>query len=121
MAGIPWEALKVAHIGRDNDDGVSLIDEIEEAMRSIAEEANDERFGDSGSVTIKITLSKAADNAVMVDGRVSSVKRPGRKQKGRIAHVLADGSLKVQAAEQQKLPLDGGKPRIVPTDVGAEE
>lgn len=121
MAGIPWEPLKLAHIGRDNDDGVSLLDEVEAALRGLAEQVTDDRFGDAGSVTIKVTVTKGADNAVTVDGSVTALKRPKRKQKGRIAFVLSDGSLKIQAAEQQKLPLDG-RPRIVPADhVGPSE
>lgn len=105
-----FERLRLAHMGQNTDDGVGLVQEVEERLQDLASMIVDDRYTAQAKLTVEIELKREGDGAVVIASKVKE-GRPRRRRRAVTAFVNESGELMTQRGEQMPLPLR--RPRAV--------
>lgn len=101
-----WENLKISMIGRDAEDKVTVLGEADGYLEQIAGMVVDERYGDAGTITIKVDVARVGGEAISVAAKCKATF-PSRKKKALTGIITEDGDIVTQRAVQGSLPLEG--------------
>lgn len=104
-----FEKMKLSHLGSTAEDGVNLIDEVEQHLSDLAYLVTNELYGDKARVDISIALARSGEESVTVDAKVKTV-RPRRKRIATMAFLNGEGELMTQRGEQLALPIKKRQP-----------
>lgn len=96
--GLEWEPLKLDHLGKGGPSG-GLIEEVEEAIRKIAQKVMDEdHYKDSGKVAVNVVVKRHGDSVVV--GYDVKAVQPGKLGKATTAYVNKKGEVVTQKGDQ---------------------
>lgn len=95
-----WEVFDLAKVGDGADDGVSLMDEVTDWLKKLQAQVRSESYGNAGSVSIKLTVSKVgAEGSVVITPEVKATP-PKKVRKSEIVVCLSDGRMVRESARQ---------------------
>lgn len=99
---LEFKVLSLTDMGRNNDDGVNVVDHVNSEIKRITKMATDGRHGRKGKITLTIDLEAANAESIKVDYKVD-VKLPKKLHTGLIAYLNQEGVPTIQEALQEPL------------------
>lgn len=97
-----FERLQLSHLGATADDGMNLLDEIEQKLDELSQLICSELYEERAKITVTIDLSRDGDRGVRI-GALVKAQEPAKLRRSVHAYMSKDG-LVTESFEQICLP-----------------